>query len=554
MIMAKMEMLINDNNIKKIKENSIVEGIIIEIKKNEIIVDFGGKSEGIIPISEFNNIDEFNINNKIEVFIEKIEDKNGNPILSYQKALYKKNWDRILCEEKEGSIVKGVAKSKVKGGLILDIGVEAFLPSSQIDVQPPQDLDKYLGKVFECKILKINQDKKNIIVSRREIIEEARNEKKQILLDQVQVGDKCIGVVKNITDYGAFIDLNGLDGLLYITDMTWGRISHPSEILSIGKEIEVIILSIDYSKKRLSLGLKQIKENPWENIEEKYPIGSKVEGKVVNIVPYGAFIELEKGIEGLVHITEFSWNKRVNKPEDVLKIGDNVEAIILSIQKDEEKISLGIKQIDKNPWNMVEHNYPVGAKVKGKVSNMTPYGVFIELEEGFDGMIHISDISWTRKINHPSEILKKDEEVEAIVLDINKKENKISLGIKQLYTDPWPLIHEDFKIGDIVKGKISNITPYGAFVHLKKDIDGLVHISQVSEEHIENIKDILSLGQEVTARVIKIDSQERRIGLSIKAANYDSKKLEEEIKFYSNLKNEENQLASLGEILDKAKK
>jgi len=549
-----MEMLINDNNIKKIKENSIVEGIIIEIKKNEIIVDLGSKSEGIIPISEFNNINEFNINDKIEIFIEKIEDKNGNPILSYEKALYKKNWDKILAEENVGSIVKGVAKSKVKGGLILNIGVEAFLPSSQIDIQPPQDLDKYLGQVFECKILKINQDKKNIIVSRREIIEEERNEKKQVLLDQVKVGDKCFGIVKNITDYGAFIDLNGLDGLLYITDMTWGRISHPSEILHLGKEIEVIILSIDYNKKRLSLGLKQIKENPWENIETKYPLGSKVTGKVVNIVPYGAFIELEKGIEGLVHITEFSWSKRINKPEDFLKVGDNIESIILSIQKDEEKISLGIKQIDKNPWNMVEHNYPIGAKVKGKVSNMTQYGVFIELEEGFDGMVHISDISWTRKINHPSEVLSKDEEVEAIVLDINKKENKISLGIKQLYNDPWKSINEDFKIGDIVTGKISNITPYGAFVRLKQDIDGLVHISQVSEERIEKIKDVLSLDQEVTARVIKIDSQERRIGLSIKAANYDNKQLEEEIKFYSNLKNEENQLASLGEILDKAKK
>ena len=554
MVMAKMEMLINDNNIKKIKENSIVEGIIIEIKKNEIIVDLGSKSEGIIPISEFNNINEFNINDKIEIFIEKIEDKNGNPILSYEKALYKKNWDKILAEENVGSIVKGVAKSKVKGGLILNIGVEAFLPSSQIDIQPPQDLDKYLGQVFECKILKINQDKKNIIVSRREIIEEERNEKKQVLLDQVKVGDKCFGIVKNITDYGAFIDLNGLDGLLYITDMTWGRISHPSEILHLGKEIEVIILSIDYNKKRLSLGLKQIKENPWENIETKYPLGSKVTGKVVNIVPYGAFIELEKGIEGLVHITEFSWSKRINKPEDFLKVGDNIESIILSIQKDEEKISLGIKQIDKNPWNMVEHNYPIGAKVKGKVSNMTQYGVFIELEEGFDGMVHISDISWTRKINHPSEVLSKDEEVEAIVLDINKKENKISLGIKQLYNDPWKSINEDFKIGDIVTGKISNITPYGAFVRLKQDIDGLVHISQVSEERIEKIKDVLSLDQEVTARVIKIDSQERRIGLSIKAANYDNKQLEEEIKFYSNLKNEENQLASLGEILDKAKK
>ncbi|GAB4271890.1 MAG: 30S ribosomal protein S1 [Opitutales bacterium] len=546
-----MEELLAQSSLASLNEGSIIVGRITEVRTTEVIIDIGGKSEGSVPSVEFTDVGELQVGSEIEVFLEKLEDREGNPVLSFDKAQQKKNWEQILSKCEEGTILPGRVKSKVKGGLIVTIGVDAFLPASQIDIQPPKNLDQYVGQTYDFKILKINLERKNIVISRRELIEEQRNEKRRKLLDEVKPGDVCRGTVKNITDYGAFIDLDGLDGLLHITDMSWGRVSHPSEILKVGEELNVMIIEVDRDRERVSLGLKQTTSNPWENIEAKYPVGGRVSGRVVNLVPYGAFIELEQGVEGLVHVTELSWTKRINKPGEVLRIGDEVEAVVLGIQKDEQKISLGIRQLEENPWDMVVHNYPTGARVRGKVRNLTTYGAFIELEEGIDGMVHVSDMSWTRKVNHPSEVLKKGDEVDAIVLDIDPNQQRISLGMKQLETDPWESIDQLFKIGDIVTGNVSKITNYGAFVQLQNDIDGLVHISQISEDRIEKVKDVLELDQEVSARVIKIDRDERRIGLSIKAASYDPEQLAEEVAAYENM-GADQELTSLGDILDEA--
>jgi len=519
----------------------------------EVIVDIGGKSEAAIPSVEFGDLGDLDVGGEIEVFLERLEDRDGNPVVSFDKAEQKKNWEHILENCDEGSIVPGRVKSKVKGGLIISIGVDSFLPASQIDIQPPKNLDQYVGQTYDFKVIKINPDRRNIVLSRRELIEEQRAEKRRKLLEEVKPGDPRRGVVKNITDFGAFVDLDGLDGLLHITDMSWGRISHPSEMLKQGEEIDVMIIEINREKERVSLGLKQTKQNPWENIENKYPVGAKVAGRVVNLVPYGAFVEIEEGVEGLVHVTEMSWTKRITKPSELLKVGDEVEAVVLGIQKDEEKISLGLRQLDPNPWDMVVHNYPVGAHVHGKVRNITTYGAFVELEEGIDGMVHVSDMSWTRKVNHPSEILKKNDEIDAIVLDVDVDQQRISLGMKQLTDDPWEDIDSRFRIGDVVKGTVSKITSFGAFVELQDHIDGLVHISQISEERIDKVKDVLKIDDVVTARVIKIDREERRIGLSIKAANYDEEQLAAETATYDNMK-EGGDLMNLGDILDQATK
>src|ERR1700741_4325519 len=498
----------------------IVKGTIIEVRPKEVLVDIGYKSEGVIPGNEFDDIKAVKVGDEIDVLIEKLEDKDGMVVLSKEKAEFKQNWDRILTICNEGGTVTGKVKAVVKGGLLVNIGVEAFLPASQIDITPPKNLNVYVGNSYDFKVVKINQERQNIVLSRRELIEQERTERRQKLLSEMTPGDIRKGTVKNITDFGAFIDLNGIDGLLHITDMSWGRIGHPSELLKVGQDIDVVVLDINREKERVSLGLKQKLANPWYNIEQKYPVGAKVRGKVVNLVPYGAFVELEPGVEGLAHITEMSWTKRVTKPSELLKVGQEVDAVVLGIQKEEQKISLGLRQLEPNPWDMVRHNYPIGARVRGKVRNMTTYGAFIELEEGIDGMVHVSDMSWTRKVNHPSEVLKKGDEVDAIVLDIDPQQQRISLGMKQLATDPWSDIDAFFKIGDVVQGTVTKIPSFGAFVELKDGIDGLVHISQISEERIDKVKDVLKPGQEVTARVIKIDREERRLGLSIKAANY----------------------------------
>lgn len=508
----------------------IVKGTVIEIRQKEVMIDIGYKSEGSVPSNEFSDHDEeeLKLGDVVDVQILRLEDREGMVELSHEQAIFKQNWENIktICEE--GGCIKGRVKAAVKGGLIVNVGVEAFLPSSQIDIITPRDLDVFVGNTYDFKVMKLNLERQNIVLSRRELIEEERSAKRAKLLDDMVPGDIRKGTVKNLTDFGAFIDLNGLDGLLHITDMSWGRITHPSQMLAAGQELDVVVLDVNKESERVSLGLKQKEANPWDKIEEKYPTGSKIAGKVVNLMPYGAFIELEPGVEGLVHVSELSWTKRINKPSEVLKAGEDIEAVVLGINQDDQKISLGVRQLDTNPWDLAEEKYKVGAKVSGKIRNLTSYGAFMGLEEGLDAMIHVSDISWTRRVNHPSEVLKKGMDVEAQVLEVDRENQRISVGIKQLDDDPWDKIAELYKIGDLVEGKVSKLASFGAFVGLDHDIDGLVHISQVSEERVEKIKDVLSVGEEVTARVIKIDRSDRRIGLSIKAATYTTEQIKEE--------------------------
>jgi len=545
-----MEELLAESKIEQLKEGSVITGTVMEIRPTEVVIDFGGKAEGAIPAHEFLDLSELEIGSDIEVFLERLEDRDGNPQLSFDKAEQKKNWEKIVNTCEEGSVITGRVRSKVKGGLVVNIGVDAFLPSSQVDIQAPKNLDQFVGQTFDFKVVKINRERKNIVVSRRELIEERRQDKKREILTGIKPGETRRGMVKNITDYGAFIDLDGLDGLLHITDMSWGRISHPSEMVKTGEEITVCIIEVDQKRERVSLGLKQLSSNPWEDIEGKFPINAKVRGKVVNLVPYGAFVELEEGVEGLVHVTEMSWTKRITKPGEVLNIGDEVDAVVLGIQKEDQKISLGLRQLDVNPWDMATHNYPPGARVRGKIRNLTSYGAFLELEEGIDGMVHVSDMSWTRKINHPSEMVKKGDEVDAIVLEVDIDNQRISLGMKQLTDDPWEEIDRLYRMGDVVSGKVARVAGYGAFIELDHDIDGLVHISQISEERIEKVKDHLNEGDEVKARVIKIDKDERRIGLSIKAADYDEDALAKEVAAYD--ESGEDLTTSLGDLLDEA--
>ena len=516
-----------DSKFRELREGSIVTGTIQEIRPQVVLVDIGYKSEGAISISEFED-EEIEVGDQIEVLLERLENDEGIVVLSKEKAAHKQNWDKIVGVYRDGGLVKGKVKSVVKGGLMVNVGVEAFLPGSQVDIIPQRDLNEYVGKVYEFKIVKVNDDRKNIVLSRREVIEAERADQRQRFLETVKEGDKVEGIVKNITDFGAFVDLRGMDGLLHITDMSWGRVNHPSEMLHIGQSLEEVILEVDREKERVSLGLKQMTDNPWADIERKYPINSHVKGRVTKLLPYGAFVELEKGVEGLVHVSELSWVKRITRPSDVLKLDQEIEAVVLSISVKEQKISLGVRQLEDNPWADIESRFPIGTVIKGQVRNLTPYGAFVGLEEGIDGMIHVSDMSWTRKINHPSEVLKKGDEVEAIVLEIKKEDQRVSLGIKQLESDPWESINNRFKVGDMVTGQVAKIASFGAFVNLDGDIDGLIHISQLSEDHVERVKDVIKVGDEITARVIKVDSIERRIGLSIKAVNYDTEQLRRE--------------------------
>jgi len=500
-------------------KGTIVKGTIVTKRPDGALVDIGYKAEGFVPAAEFVRYNNVNVGDVIEVLLEEIENRNNMPEISLEKAESIKAWNRITTEYGEGHVVKGFMRHRVKGGIMVDVeGFPAFLPGSQLDVGPVRNMDDYIGKEFDIKILKINLDRRNIVVSRRELLEESQREKRNEILDSMKVDELRKGVVKNITDFGAFIDLGGVDGLLYVSDISWGRITHPSEVLSVGQEIEVVIIGINKEKERVSLGLKQKSKNPWDDVVAKYPKGTKVNGKVVNIMPYGAFVELEDGVEGLIHVSEMSWTKR-SKPSEVLNPGDVVEVVVLDIDRDSRKISLGLRQTERNPWEVLAEKYPVGRKIKGKVRNMTSYGAFVEIENDIDGMIHVSDMSWTRKINNPNEILKPGMEVEAVILDINPEQQRISLGLKQAEEDPWANIDQLYKVGDIVKGKVTKIAAFGAFVELSNKIDGLIHISQISKDHVEKVKDVLSVGNEVEARVIKVDTDERRIGLSIKAVN-----------------------------------
>ncbi len=523
---SELEALIN-SKLPTFRPGDIVNGTILEIRPQVVLVDIGYKSEGVIPVSEFED-EEIEVGDQIEVLLESLENDEGLVVLSKEKAAHKQNWDKIVAVFKDGGLVKGKVKSVVKGGLMVNVGVEAFLPGSQVDIIPPKDLNEFVGNVYEFKIVKVNDERKNIVLSRREVIEAERSEQRQRFLETVKIGDRVKGQVKNITDFGAFIDLSGMDGLLHITDMSWGRVNHPSELLHIGQELEVLILEVDRDKERVSLGLKQLSDNPWADIEQKYPIGSRVKGRVTKLLAYGAFVELERGVEGLVHVSELSWTKRITRPSDVLSLDQEIEAVVLNISVEEQKISLGVRQLDENPWEAIEARFPIGTVISGAVRNLTPYGAFVALEEGIDGMIHVSDMSWTRKINHPSEVLKKGDVVEARVLNIDKENQRVSLGIKQLDSDPWESIDSRFKVGDLVTGQVAKIASFGAFVNLDGDIDGLIHISQLSEEHVERVKDVIKVGDEIKARVIKVDKVERRIGLSIKAVSYDSEQLRRE--------------------------
>jgi small subunit ribosomal protein S1 len=518
------------------REGSIVKGRILEIRPREVLVDIGYKSEGVIPASEFEDVASMEVGDEVDVLLERLENDEGMVILSKEKAAYRQNWNKIAAVFAGDGLIKGKVKSVVKGGLMVNIGVEAFLPASQIDIVPPKDLQQFVGNTYDFKIVKINDDRRNVVLSRRELIEQERSEKRQKFLEGVNIGDKVHGTVKNLTDFGAFIDLDGMDGLLHITDMTWGRLGHPSEMVKVGQPLEVVVLDINKEKERVSLGLKQTQKNPWDQIEERFPAGQKVKGKITNLVPYGAFVELEEGVEGLIHVSELSWTKRILRPSDILTVGQEVEAVVLGVNKEEQKISLGLRQLEQNPWDEIEKKFTIGSHVKGKIRNMTAYGAFVELDEGIDGMIHVSDLSWTRKINHPSEVFKKGDEVEAEVIDIDKTNQRISLGIKQLSDDPWKNIDQKYKIGDLVNGKVTKLASFGAFVQLADDIDGLVHISQLSEDHVAKVKDVLKVGQEVEARVIKVDKVERRIGLSIKAANYSEEELRRESEAFDTLK------------------
>lgn len=512
-----------DTSVKKFDLGTILKGRILGIIGNNVILDTGYKSEGTIPLSEFDSVEDVEIGNEIEVMLEAFEDDTGLIQISKRKADRIRGWEKVVDKYKEGDVVKGKVVRKIKGGLLVDVGIPIFLPASQIDVKPPGEIAEYIGTEVTCKILKIDEVQQNIIVSRRKLIEEERSKLKREFLDSVQVGQVVKGVVKNIADFGAFIDLGGIDGLLHITDMSWGRISHPSEMLAIGDETEVKILDIDEVKDKVSLGLKQKTENPWANVGERYPIGSKIKGQVVNIMSYGAFVKLETGIEGLVHISEMSWTRRINHPSEVVAIGDSVEAIVLNINKDKEEISLSIKQVELNPWTNIEEKYPPGITIKGRVRNLTNYGAFIEIDEGIDGLLHISDMSWSKKVTHPSEIIKKGDKIEVKILSVDKDKKRVSLGIKQLTDDPWKKeIPEKYSVGDIVKGKVTKLTDFGAFIDMSNGLEGLLHISEVSGEKIKNLESVLSIGQELDVKIVKIEPEARKIGLSLKGVKKPS--------------------------------
>ena len=535
-------------SVKNYREGSIVKGHVLEKRPKEFLIDIGYKSEGVISASEFDDPDEVHVGDEVEVLLERLENDQGMVVLSKLKAAQRQNWEKIVKLFEAEGIIKGRVKAVVKGGLTVNVGVEAFLPASQVDINPPKDLQQFVGNIYDFKIVKLNEDRKNVVLSRRELIEAERSERRQQFLGTVSPGDKVEGTVKNITDFGAFLDLDGIDGLLHITDMSWARLTHPSEAVKPGDRLTVVVLEINKDKERISLGLKQLQSNPWDRIEERFPIGKKVGGKITNLMPYGAFVQIEEGIEGLIHVSELSWTKRIVRPSDVLTLGQDIEAVVLGVNKEDQKISLGVRQLEPNPWDEIEQRYVIGKQVKGQVRNMTAYGAFVELEEGIDGMVHVSDLSWTKKINHPSEVLKKGDEVEAVVIDIDKANQRISLGVKQIETDPWKEIEGKFKVGDVVKGTVSKIANFGAFIELPGDIDGLVHISQISEDRVEKVKDVLKPGQEVEARVIKIDKTERRLGLSIKATGYSEEALRKESEALDSVRSGED-MVSFGAAL-----
>ena len=500
--------------------NAVLEGTIVRVEGEEVLIDIGYKSEGIVPLDEWSDTDEPPVaGQRISVLLEEIEDEFGLILLSKRKADRIREWEKIISTHKEGDIVKGEVLKKIKGGLLVNIGVNVFLPASQVDIRRPQDIDSYRGKVIECLILKIDEARRNIVVSRRRLIEVQREQMKKALLSELVEGQIRKGVVKNIADFGAFVDLGGIDGLLHITDMSWGRISHPTEMVRIDQELEVMILHVDRDKEKIALGLKQKESSPWDNVETKYPVGTKIRGEVVNVMSYGAFVKLEDGIEGLVHISEMSWTKRVNHPTELVNPGEEVDVVVLGINKEKQEISLGMKQAQSNPWDEVAAKYPPGATVSGTVRNLTNYGAFIELEEGVDGLLHVSDMSWTRKISHANELLKKGDPISCQVISVDQERKRIALGLKQLAGDPWETtIPEKYQPGSQVIGKVTKITNFGVFVELEPELEGLLHVSELSDQKVENPETFVKVGQDLDVRILRIDSNDRKIGLSRRSA------------------------------------
>ena len=508
-----------EESFKRFAEGEVVSGRIISIDKDHVLVDIGYKSEGQIRLSEFKdeagNITA-KLGDKVEVMVEWWDDEEERVVLSKEKAANIKTWDAIKKSYDEDGTVKGVISNRVKGGFSVDIGVQAFLPGSQADLRPIRNLDELVGKTFEFKILKYNRKRSNIVLSRRSLLEKEREEQRSTTLSSIHEGKVVDGIVKNITDYGVFIDLGGVDGLLHITDISWGRVKHPSELFSVGDTISVKILSFDLEKERVSLGMKQLAPDPWSVASEKYAVGSKVTGVVVSLTDYGAFVELEEGVEGLIHVSEMSWTRKVRHPSKVVSVAEEVEAVVLDIKPESRRISLGMKQVVPNPWDVIAEKYPVGTTIEGKIKNITDFGLFIGIDEGIDGLVHISDISWIKRIKHPSELFKKGDMVQAIVLDIEKENERFSLGIKQLQDDPWKSVAERYQVGKEITGTITNLTDFGVFVELEEGIEGLVHVSEISKEKIKTPVGMFNIGDVITARVMNINSDERRIGLSIK--------------------------------------
>lgn len=495
-----------------------VKGTIVKIDADGILVDIHYKSDGLIPRYEFSEheLKKLTPGSEVEVILDQLENPDGNVILSYEKAKAMRAWDDIMKLFEENKPVEGTVTHKVKGGLSVDIGIPAFLPGSQIDLQRVTDFDKYVGQIIQASIIKINKKRGNVIISRRKFMNEQRSETRKKILDTLKEGSIIRGMVKNITNYGVFIDIGGVDGLLHITDMTWGRISHPSELVKIGDTISVKVLSFDKDNEKISLGLKQLTENPWEKVADSLKVGSKIKGKISSITDYGLFIEIQKGIEGLVHISEVSWTDRINDLASKFKVGQDIEVLVVSLDKDNRRMSLSIKQLEKNPWESVAEQFKVGQHIKGTISNITDFGIFVQLMPGIDGLVHISDLSWTEHIDHPASIYRKGQEVEAVILGIDKDNKKISLGVKQLSQDPWEAIEQEYPIGSIIEGTVSKITNFGAFIKLPSGIEGLVHISELSDQTVDKVEDVLKVGQKAQFRVLNVSKQDRKLGLSLK--------------------------------------
>jgi len=508
---------------------AILKGTIVSLIGNDVVVEVGLKSEGVVDASEFDSPDEISQGKEIEVLLEDTDSEGGLILLSKRKADRIRGWETIVNTKKEGDVVTGKVIRRIKGGLLVDIGVPVFLPASQVDIRKPGDISRFIGKEVECKILKIDVEGRNIVISRRKLIEENRQSSKEKILAEIEIGQLRKGVVKNIADFGVFVDLGGLDGLLHISDLSWGRISHPSEVVQLDQQIECVVIGVDKENEKISLGLKQKTSSPWENVEERYPINSRVKGKVVNVMNYGVFVRLEDGIEGLVHISEMSWTKRLTHPGEILNLGDQIEVIVLSVNKEKQEISLGLKQTETNPWSIASQKYPAGTVVPATVRSLTNFGVFVEVEPGIDGMIHISDLSWTKKYNHPSDAFQKGQEIKCIVLEVDEEKQRVSLGMKQMKEDPWVrAIPEKYIPGQIIKGTVTKLTNFGAFVELEPDLEGLLHISELADHKIEKPQDIIKLGEEIEVKILRVDGEARKIGLSLRRARWAAEEQEAE--------------------------